>query len=112
MPSSPQHLNGPAVPAFRGLPHQEHSMSICALAVLNTHLRLPVLFPGCSDNAGGGGQAAKDILGVDIEADAWIKAHPQPGSRELAQGLKVCGGGRLPPLMRVGVLWMHSSCAL
>jgi len=49
-----------------------------------------------SGGGGGGGQAAKDILGVDIKADSWLKAHPQPGSRELAQGLKVCARGGCP----------------
>jgi low affinity Fe/Cu permease len=43
----------------------------------------------CRGGGGGGGQAARDILGVDVKLDAWIKTHPSPGSRELAQGLKV-----------------------
>ncbi|KAF5836063.1 chloroplast Rieske-type ion-sulfur protein [Dunaliella salina] len=41
---------------------------------------------------GGGGenkpQAARDILGADIKAAEWLKAHPQPGARDLTQGLK------------------------
>eukprot|EP00983_Pelagomonas_calceolata_P135271 1162141-Pelagomonas_calceolata.AAC.5 len=41
---------------------------------------------------GGGGenrpQPARDILGADLKAGDWLKAHPQPGARDLAQGLK------------------------
>ncbi|KAF5837220.1 rieske iron-sulfur protein of cytochrome B6/F complex [Dunaliella salina] len=36
----------------------------------------------------GGGQSAKDILGADVTIKQWLQGHPQPGSRELAQGLK------------------------
>eukprot|EP00983_Pelagomonas_calceolata_P135268 1162141-Pelagomonas_calceolata.AAC.2 len=38
---------------------------------------------------GAGAQSAKDILGADIKAADWLKSHPQPGARELTQGLKV-----------------------
>jgi hypothetical protein len=47
-----------------------------------------------SGGGGGGGQASKDILGNDVTLSSWLKGHPQPGSRELTQGLKVSGFGR------------------
>eukprot|EP00967_Tisochrysis_lutea_P030009 scaffold35179_cov36-Tisochrysis_lutea.AAC.3 len=70
----------------------------------NTGVSLPVaslagpflsfLYPP-SGGGGGGAQSAKDILGSDIKAADWLQAHPQPGSRELAQGLKVGGDALL-----------------
>jgi len=40
-----------------------------------------------SSGGGSGGQAAKDALGNDVKAAAWLKTH-QPGDRSLTQGLK------------------------
>lgn len=41
-----------------------------------------------SGGASGGGQVAKDALGNDVVADAWLANHG-PGDRTLTQGLKV-----------------------
>lgn len=42
----------------------------------------------CSAGGSGGGVVARDALGRDILADAWLATHPA-GDRTLAEGLKV-----------------------
>jgi cytochrome b6-f complex iron-sulfur subunit len=46
-----------------------------------------LFFAPPSSGGGSGGQAAKDALGNDVKADAWLKTH-LPGDRSLTQGLK------------------------
>lgn len=41
-----------------------------------------------SAGGAGGGTIAKDALGNDVIADAWLKTHG-PGDKTLAQGLRV-----------------------
>lgn len=38
---------------------------------------------------GGGGVVARDAVGNDVTVDSWIATH-SVGSRELAEGIKVC----------------------
>lgn len=42
----------------------------------------------CSSGGGGGGIAARDALGNEVKASAWLKTHPI-GDHSLTQGLKV-----------------------
>lgn len=53
--------------------------------------------PLCARSAGGGagGIVAKDALGNDVKASAWLKTHPA-GDRSLTQGLKVRPLGGVP----------------
>ncbi|EFN56831.1 hypothetical protein CHLNCDRAFT_57522 [Chlorella variabilis] len=46
-----------------------------------------VFFVPPSKGGGGGGTVAKDALGADVKASAWLKTHPV-GDRSLVQGLK------------------------
>lgn len=51
---------------------------------------VPVALFFVPKKAGGGnaGVAARDALGNDIKAEAFLKSHPLAGSRDLVQGLK------------------------
>ncbi len=47
-----------------------------------------MMFDPCSSGGSGGPQAAKDRLGNDVRASAWLEEHG-PGDRSLVQGLQV-----------------------
>lgn len=57
--------------------------------MIEHELRSMTVHAGCCSPCGAGGpQAAADAMGADVNASAWVEAHP-PGDRSLVQGLKV-----------------------
>lgn len=66
-----------------------HGHGLCAAtSQLLTQSYSCLLQPSwCSTGSAGGPQAAKDALGNDVRAAAWLAAHPA-GDRSLVQGLQ------------------------
>ncbi|CAI9773479.1 unnamed protein product [Fraxinus pennsylvanica] len=87
------------------IPHCWHAGSLC--------------FFLCTRGSGGagGGQVAKDALGNDVIASAWLKNHG-PGDRTLTQGLKgdptylVVENDRTPATYGINAVCTHLGCVV